>query len=56
MSLKLPVNGFKWIENTSYFNEDFKKTCNEESNEGVFVEIDVQHPEMLYHLYNGLLF
>ena len=23
MSQKLPVNGFKWVEETSQFNEDF---------------------------------
>ena len=26
ISQKLPVNGFKWIEETSQFNEDFTKT------------------------------
>ena len=29
---KLPVNDFKWVEDTSQFNEDFVKTCNEESD------------------------
>ena len=26
MSQKLPVNGFKWVENTSQFDEDFMKS------------------------------
>ena len=26
MSQKLPVNGFKWVENTSQLNEDFIKS------------------------------
>ena len=26
MSQKLPVNGFKWVENASQFNEDFIRT------------------------------
>ena len=33
MLLKLPVNNFEWIENTSQFNEDFIKNYNEECYE-----------------------
>ena len=33
MSLKLPVNNFECIENTSQFNEDFIKNYSEESYE-----------------------
>ena len=29
----LPVNGFKWVEETSQFN-DFKKIYNEDSDKG----------------------
>ena len=47
MSQKLPVNNFEWIEETSHFNEDFIKSYNEESDEGYFVEADVQYPEKL---------
>ena len=32
MSQKLPVNNFEWIKDTSQFNEDFIKNCNEESD------------------------
>ena len=42
MSQKLPINTFEWIEDTSQFNEDFIKSYNEESNEGYFLEVDVQ--------------
>ena len=42
MSKKLPVNNFDLIENTSQFNEDFIKNYNKESDEGYFLEIDVQ--------------
>ena len=45
MSQKLPVNSFKWIKNTSHFNEDFIKDYNEESDEGYFLEVDVQYLE-----------
>ena len=41
MSQKLPVNNFKWIEDTSQFNEDFIKNYNEESDVGYFLEVDV---------------
>ena len=33
MSQKLPVNGFKWDEETSQFNEDFTESYNEESGQ-----------------------
>ena len=42
MSQKLPVNKFRWIEETSQFNEDFIKNYNKESGEENFLEIDVQ--------------
>ena len=37
-------------------NEDFIKTYDEESNEGYFLEVDVQYPEKLHNLHNDLLF
>ena len=45
MSQMLLVNKFEWIEDTSQFNEGFIKNCNEESDEGYFLEVDVQYPE-----------
>ena len=56
MSQKLPVNNFEWIEYTSRFNEYFIKNYNEESDEGYFLEVDVQYPEKLYELHNDLTF
>ena len=44
-SQKFPVNNFKWIEETSKFNDDFIKNYNGESDEGYFLEVDVQYPE-----------
>ena len=29
MSQNLPINGFKWVEETSQFNEDFIESYNE---------------------------
>ena len=45
MSEKFPVNKFEWIEDTSQFNEDFIKDYSEESDEGYFLEVDVQYFE-----------
>ena len=52
MSQKFPVNKFKWIEDTSSFNEYFIKNYNEESDKRYFFEVDVQYPEKLHELYN----
>ena len=56
MSQKLLVNNFEWLKDTSQFNEDLIKNYNEESDEGYFVEADVQYPEKLHELHNGLPF
>ena len=56
MSQKLPVNNFEWIKDTSQFNEDFINIYNEESDEGYFLEVDVQCLEKLHELYNDLPF
>ena len=37
-----------WIEDNSQFNEDFIKSYIEESDEGYFLEIDIQYPEKLH--------
>ena len=52
MSQKLPVNNFGLIKNTSQFNEEFMKTYNEKSDEGYFLEADVQYLEKLHELHN----
>ena len=56
MSQKLPVNNFEWIKDTSQFNKDFIKNYNEESDEGYFLEVDVQYLEKLHELHNDLPF
>ena len=56
MSQKLPMNSFEWIEDTFEFNNNLIKNHNEESDEGCFVEVDVQYPEKLHELHNGLPF
>ena len=40
MSKKVAVNNdFEWIKDTSQFNEDFIKNCNEKSDEGNFLDL-----------------
>ena len=56
MSQKLPVNGFKWVEETPQVNEDFIESYNEENDGGCFLEVDVQYPEKLHELQNDLPF
>ena len=56
MLQKLQENKFEWIEDTSQFNEDFVKKYNEESNEGYFLDVDVQYPEKVHKLHSDLQF
>ena len=53
---KLPINTFEWIQVTSHFNEDFIKNYNEKSDEGYFLEADVQYPKTLNGVHNDLPF
>ena len=41
MSQKSPVNGFKWVKNTSKIHEEFTKNCDEDSDKGYILEVEV---------------
>ena len=57
MSQKLPVNGFMWYnEYASDFNKDFIKNYDENSDEGYFLEVDVEYPKQLFGSHKGLPF
>ena len=57
MSQKLPVNGFMcYNKYLSDFNEDFIKNCDENSNEGYFLEVDVGYPKQLFIYHKELPF
>ena len=56
MSQKLPVNNFKWVEDTSIINEDFIKNYYENSNKGHILEVDVKYPKKLNDLHSDLPF
>ena len=51
MLQKLHVNDFKWVGNTSQFNEYFIKSYNKEKFHRCFLEIDFQYPENLDNLF-----
>ena len=49
MSQKLPINGFMWYDDyLSDFNEDFIKNYDENSDEGYFLEVDIEYPKKLW--------
>ena len=56
MSQKLPAKNFKWIKDISKFDESFIKSCDEESDKGYFLEVDIQYPEKLHDFHKDLPF
>ena len=54
MMQKLPVNNFEWMKDTSQFDKHFIKNYNEESDNGFFLEVDVQYIAKLHELHNDL--
>ena len=56
MSQKLPVNNFKWVEDTSRINVEFIKNYNENSSKGYILESDVKYPKKLHDLHSDLPF
>ena len=47
----LPVNGFKWVEKLSKFNETFVKNYNEDIDRGCFLEVDVEYPKSFFNFH-----
>ena len=57
MSQKLPVNGFIWYNNyLSDFNEEFIKNYDGNSDEGYFLEVDIEYPKTLWRSHKELPF
>ena len=60
MSKKLPVNGFKWIDNNEtagpVMNEDFIKNYDENNDKVYIFEVDVKYPKRLHELHSDLPF
>ena len=56
MLYKLPADNFECVENTSEFNENFQKDCNEDNDSGYFLELDAEYPINLYETLNDVPF
>ena len=56
MSQTLPVNNFKWVEDTSKINEELIKDYNENNKKGYILEVDVKYPKKLHDLHSDLPF
>ena len=56
MSKKVPVNGFKWENDLSRFNENLIKNYNENSYVGYFLEVDIEYPKQLWGFHKDLPF
>ena len=48
MPQRLSLGGFKWVEETSQFNEDFIKSYNEDGDIGYSIEVNAQYPNELH--------
>ena len=53
---KLPVRGFKWMEDISKIDEDFVKVYNKNDNKGYILDVDVDYPSKLQNLHSDLPF
>ena len=56
MSQKLPKNGFKWVNDVTEIDEEFIKNCDEDSDKGYILEVDVKYPKKLHDLHSNLPF
>ena len=56
MSQRLPVNDFKWVNDVSGLNENFIKSCKENSDVGYFLEVDVEYPKKSFSYHKDLPF
>ena len=51
MSQKLPVTGYKWIENISEFDEGFMESYNKKSKKGYIFEVDAEYTKLMLKFY-----
>ena len=54
MSQKLPVNGFKWVNNE--INEEFIKNYDENNDKDYILEVDIKYSRKLHDLHSDLPF
>ena len=56
MTEKLPVKGFKWVNDISKIKEDFVKVYNKNDNKCYILDVDVDYPSKLQNLHSDLPF
>ena len=56
MSEKLPVDGFKWVDDLSLFTEDFIKCYDEEGDVDYLLFVDIEYPKTFCMLHSDLPF
>ena len=56
MSQKLPVNGFKWVNDVTEINEKFIKNYDENNDKGYILEVDIKYLKKLHDLHSDLPF
>ena len=57
MSEKLPINGFKWVNDISEINKKFVKSHDKKnSGKGYILEVDVDYPSKLHKLHSDMPF
>ena len=54
LSQKLPVNGFKWVNDISKINEEFIKNYDKNNDKGYIFEVDVKYPKKLHDIHSDL--
>ena len=56
MSVKLPINGFKWVNDISRINKKFIKSYDKNSDKGYTLEVDVDYVSKLHKLHSDMPF
>ena len=56
MSKKLPIKGFKWLDDIERIDEEFIKEYNEISDKEYVIEADVDYPQELHDLHSDMPF
>ena len=56
MTEKLPVRGFKWLDDISKIDEDFAKNYDKNNNKGYILDEDIDYPNKLQNLHSDLPF
>ena len=51
MTEKLPVRGFKWMDDISKIDGDFVKDYNKNDNKGYILDVDIDYPNKLQNLH-----